>query len=108
MSEPTRKSIPDSFVTSRKRPWPARRTPPGPSSLRTRSTNRVEELARAAGTGQVLAAKTAVGLVIRKLLRGLSIPRVVHSVERQRLDRLAGDRVLVRVLVPAVEDEDVV
>src|SRR5262249_24744795 len=69
-----------------------------------RRTNRVEEPLRPAPASQVV---LPIPAVLRVVLVGLIDPvaAVVHSVKRERQDRLPGDRVLVRVLVPAVEHE---
>ena len=127
-------SMPDDFVTSRKTPGALAAPSPAaaaiarraairiptarltastpPSRRRLRSASRLPLRSRTAsrnssgppGARQVLADELAVRIRVRKRL--LSVARVVHAVERQRLDRLTGDRVLVGVLVPAVEHDE--
>ena len=66
----------------------------------------IPELLRAPAAREVLPNELAVRIRLGK--RELAVARIVHPVKRQRPDRLPGHRVLVGVLVPAVEDDQVV
>ena len=122
--------MPDSFVTSRKTPGRLRGRPPAarpprraprairppivalevagrlPHQGRTPSRTRPGTPRARRGRVRYSADERAMRLAVRE--RELAVARVVHAVERQRLDGLSRDRVLVRVLVPAVEHDEVV
>src|SRR5215831_10842867 len=76
----------------------------GALGCRLRGSNRVSKCVGPSAPGQVLGLEPVVqGVVGIELVD--SIAAVVHSMKRQRLDRLSRDGVLVRVLFPAVEND---